>query len=201
MLDSVGPTTAVTIGFSNHVVGPAGDAGGVQRWARPVAQFPTSDFSSIIGLPLVSATLRYNIVSDFFEPADTGTSEVRLFTTNETILEMANRDVYAGLSGDGGAHTPIGSVNFVDGMVGPQSLAFSPAGLTALFGAINGPDATIAIAFREFIVTGFGVDSLDEFVLGIPPGNMTIDITALPEPATLTLLALGSLAVLRRRRK
>ena len=150
----------------------------------------------------VSATLHYNVVSDFAEPSESGVSELRLFTTNETTLEADNRDVFAGLSGDGGTHTAIGSVLFEDGVTGPQSLTFSPGGLSALQDAINGSDVTVGIAFREFSVTsGIIADFLDEFVLGIPPGNLTIDVVAVPEPTTLTLAALGLIGCAVRRRR
>jgi len=199
-LDSEGATTALTIGLGNYVVGPVGPPTG---WVRPIVQFPTSDFASLSGLTLISATLEYNIVSDFLERGDTGSSEVRLFTTNETELTFDNRDVFAGLSGDGGAHTAIGVAAWSDGVTGPQSVTFSPAALTALSDAINGPDATIAISFREFVTaSGFGSDLLDEIVLGVPPGNLSIEVEAepVPEPSTGVALLLGAAFLLRRRR-
>ncbi len=199
---SPGATTAVTVGGGNYVVGPAGGPLPLDRWQRAIPQFPTSDFASIVGLPLVSATLHYNIVSDFLEPGETGSSQVRLFTTTETDLNLGNRDVYAGLSGDGGAHTTIGVAPWSDGVVGPQSLPFSAAGLGALFSAINGSDPTIGVAFREFNVsTVISFDTLDEIVLGLPPGNFVIEVDALPEPATATLVAFAGLFALRRRRR
>ena len=198
-VESLGATTAYSVSYGNHVVGPSGTA---SRWERPIVQFPVSDFSAVSGLSLLSATLYYNIASDFFEAGESASSEVRLFTTDETALEAGNMDVYAGLSGDGGANTAIGSVNFTDGLSGSQTLAFSPAALTALYNAINGADATIGIAFREFNVRAgaSSPDLLDEFVFGVPPSNMSIYISV-PEPATLSLMAVSGLALLRRRRR
>ncbi|MCC6424800.1 MAG: hypothetical protein IT447_15115 [Phycisphaerales bacterium] len=197
-IESLGAVTASTIGYGNHVVGPGGDVGSTAVWDRPIVQFPMSDFSSLSGLSIVSASLYYTIVSDFTESGESGTSEVRLFTTSETELNLSNRDVFAGLSGDGGAHSVVGSETFIDGMTGPQSLAFSPAALSALQIAINGSDPTLVISFREFEIPG-GVgraDLLDEFVLGVPPGNMSIKITAIPEPTALVVLLIGGSAVL-----
>ncbi len=199
---SLGAVTASNVGYGNYVVGPAGVA---SEWVRPIVQFPVSSFASLAGLSVVSATLHYSITSDFAEPGESATSEVRLFTTTETDLNSANRDVFAGFSGDGGAHTVVGSVTFVDGVTGTQSLAFSPAALTALETAINGVDPTLVISFSEFEVSG-GIsraDVLDEFVLGIPPGNVSIEVTAVPEPTMLALLLCGGMAVsrIRHRRK
>lgn len=186
---SPGSATAESIGYGNHGVGPGGDWGLDPSWDRPIIQFPLSAFSSLSGLTIVSATLHYSVASDFAEAGETGVSEVRLFKTYETELNFANRDVFAGLSGDGGAHTIVGSATFTDGMTGPQSLPFSPEALTALQGAINGFAPTLVVSFREFATTGgIGrVDSLDEFVLGIPPGNVSIEVTAVPEPSTMAL--------------
>jgi len=195
---SLGATTAVTVSVGNHVVGPAGTA---SRWARPIVQFPATSFASISGMTVDSATLHFVIISDFLEPGETGSSDLRLFSTAETSLDFANRDVYAGLSGDGGAHTSIGTAFWSEGVTGAQSVAFSPAGRLALQNAISSGDPTIVIAFREFSVVGFGADLLDEVVLGVPAGNMRLEITATPEPTTVALLALGSPAALRRRRR
>lgn len=202
VVDSPGAVTAYSISYNNHVVGPT-YIGVTPLWDRPIVQFPISNFASLTGQSVVSATLHYSIFSDFTEPGESATSEVRLFTTSETELNLSNRNILAGLSGDGGAHTIVGSVSFVDGMTGAQSLAFSPAALTALENAINGSDPTLAISFREFAVSG-GItreDLLDEFVLGVPPGNMTIEITAVPEPVTPGLLLCGSAAAMRGRRR
>ena len=56
-----------------------------RRWERPIVPFPTSVFSSSTGLTVVSATLHYNIVSDFAEPSESVLSEVRLFTTLDDL--------------------------------------------------------------------------------------------------------------------
>ena len=192
---SLGATTATNVGFGSHVVGPAGED---SAWSRPIIQFPVSHFSSLAGLSIVSATLHYTIIRDFTEPGESADSEIRLFTTGETDLGISNRNIFAGLSGDGGAHTSVGSTPFVDGVTGAQSLGFSAAALAALEAAINGIDPTLVIAFREFAVYG-GIshtDLLDEFVLGLPPGNVSIEVTAVPEPATLSLLALGWLGLM-----
>jgi hypothetical protein len=201
VLTSIGASTALNIGYANYVVGPAGTFGPEPIWARPIVQFPVSSFSSIAGMSVDYATISYSIVSDFLELGETAVSGVRLFTTNETVLNLTNRDVFAGLSGDGGAHTTAALAPWAYGVTGAQSLVVSPAGRTALYNAINGPDTTIVVAFREFAVSGGGGDLLDEIVLGAPPGNITIDIIATPEPATLSLMGVGALAVLRRRRK
>ena len=195
---SLGATTATNVGFGSHVVGPAGED---SAWSRPIIQFPVSHFSSLAGLSIVSATLHYTIISDFTEPGESATSEVRLFTTSETDLGIPNRNILAGLSGDGGAHTVVGSVTFVDGVIGAQSLACSAAALTALEAAINGVDPTLVISFREFAVSGVIIhaDVLDEFVLGVPPGNVSIEITVVPEPMSLALLSMGGLALMRHR--
>ncbi len=199
---SLGAVTASNVGYGNHVVGPAGVA---DEWSRPIIQFPVSSFASLAGLSVVSATLHYSIISDFTEPGESASSEVSLFTTSETALGIPNRNTFAGLSGDGGAHTVVGSATFVDGVIGAQSLAFSAAALTALEAAINGLTPTLAISFREFAVSG-GIshtDLLDEFVLGVPPGNVSIEVTAVPEPTMLALLLCGGMAVsrIRHRRK
>ncbi len=199
-ITSLGGATASNVGFGSHVVGPAGED---SVWSRPMVQFPISSFASLSGMSVVSATLHYTIFSDFAEPGESGTSSVRLFTTTETALTIGNRDVFAGLSGDGGAHSVVGSAVFVDGTTGAQTLSFSPAAVSALEAAINGADPTLVIGFREFAAVG-GIshtDLLDEFVLGAPPGNMSIEITAVevPEPATAMLLVLGWGVVLRRR--
>ena len=195
---SLGAVTASNVGYGSHVVGPAGVAA---EWTRPIAQFPVSSFTSLAGLSVVSATLHYSIISDFTEPGESATSEVRLFTTSETDLGIPNRNILAGLSGDGGAHTVVGSVTFVDGVIGAQSLACSAAALTALEAAINGVDPTLVISFREFAVSGVIIhaDVLDEFVLGVPPGNVSIEITVVPEPMSLALLSMGGLALMRHR--
>jgi hypothetical protein len=196
---SLGAVTASNVGYGNHVVGPAGVA---DEWSRPIIQFPVSSFASLAGLSVVSATLHYSIISDFTEPGESASSEVRLFTTSETALGIPNRNIFAGLSGDGGAHTVVGSATVVDGVIGAQSLAFSAAALTALEAAINGLTPTLVISFREFTVPeGIGrTDVLDEFVLGVPPGNVSIEITAVPEPGLLAMLAMGGLAMVRSRR-
>ena len=200
VLTSIGANTALTIGYGSNVVGPAGTIGAEAVWARPIVHFPVSSFSSIAGMSVDSATINYSIASDFLEFGESAVSGVRLFTTNETVLNLTNRDVFAGLSGDGGAHTTAALAPWADGVTGAQSLVISPAGRTALYNAINGPDTTIIIAFREFSVSGAFRDALDEVVLGSPPGNMTIDIIASPEPATLSFLGVGALAILRRRK-
>lgn len=195
---SLGAVTASNVGYGNHVVGP----GEANAWYRPIIQFPVSSFSSLTGLSIVSAVLHYSVFSDFAEPGESATSQVRLFTTVETDLSSANLNVFAGLSGDGGAHTVVGSAIFVDGVTGAQSLAFSPAALAGLEAAINGTAPTLAIGFREFAVSG-GIshtDLLDEFVLGVPPGNVSIEVTAVPEPMSLALLSMGGLALIRHRR-
>jgi len=197
-VDSLGAATSLNVGFGNYVVGPAGVAA---QWARPIVQFPASSFSSIAGETILSATLHYGIVSDFLEPGETGSSEVRIFSTDETDLTTTNMNIFAALSGDGGAHTPIGTAPWSAGVTGPQSILFSPAGLVGLYNAINSGDDTVAFAFREFSVVGIGADVLDEVVLGVPPGNLRLEIKATPEPSVLTLLGLGSLAILRRRRR
>ena len=195
---SIGATTALNTSFGAHVVGPAGAPSG---WGRPVVLLEVSDFASLAGLTVTSATLHFTIVSDFTEPLESGASEIRLFTTTETSLGVGNQDVFAGLSGDGGAHTFVSAFNFVDGTTGAQSVPFAPPALTALQAAINGSDPTLAIAFREFDVTGgFASDLLDEFVLGSPPENMSIEVTAeVPEPTTGIILSLLGLVLIRRR--
>ncbi len=191
---TLGATTANTILIGNYLVGPRGVAG---QWERPIVPFLRSSFASIAGLSLTSATLKYNIVTDFTESGESYLSEVRLFTTNQTSLTLANRNVFAALTGDGGAHTVVGTASLVDGVTGAQSLSFSAAALTGLYNAINGTDVTIGIAFREFA----GNDILDEFVFGVPPGVMRIEVTAVPVPGTLALLGLAGLVGTRRRRR
>jgi hypothetical protein len=131
--------------------------------------------------------LHYQVTADFAEVGETYSSEVRLFTTPLTNIPLLPDppagDAIAALTGDGGAHTAIGTISLIHGVTGSFSLTFSPAGLAALQTAINGPDATIGIAFREFA----GNDSLDEFILGQPNNHpMTIDVAAaIPEPNVL----------------
>jgi hypothetical protein len=169
IVTSVGATTATSLSAGYYVVGPRGKAG---EWQRPIVPFPRTSFAAVAGLTLLSATLHYSILEDFTEPGESYTSEVRLFRTAETNLLLGNRDVFAGLTGDGGAHAVVGSVSLVDGVTGAQSLAFSAAALSALATAINGTDPTIGIAFREFV----GDDILEEFVFGTV---MSIEVTAL----------------------
>ena len=183
IVTSVGATTSIDVSFFNYVVGPNGAAG---QWDRPIVPFPRTTFAAVAGLTLLSATLHYSIVKDFTEPGESYTSEVRLFTTAERDLLFGNRDAFAGLTGDGGAHAVVGSVSLVNGDTGAQSLAFSAAALSALATAINGTDATIGIAFREFA----GDDILDEFVFGTT--MMSIEVTAM-DPVPVEARSWGSI--------
>jgi len=145
-VSSLGATPAADVSVGSHVVGPAGVA---NEWLRPICQFPVSNFASLAGLSVVSATLHYSILTDFVEPGEYATSQVRLFTTGETELTFDNRDV----SGDDGAHAVVGTAFFGDGLTGAQSLVFSATALAALEAAINGTDPTLVISFREFDVS------------------------------------------------
>lgn len=168
-----GAQVADTVLLGNYVVGPGG-AGGTTA-SRPIVPFPLVEFSGIKpDAPIESVTLHYRVDSDFAEPGERFHSEVRLFTINETNLRVANKDAFAAKTGDGGDHVVVGTVEFVHGVTGEFSLPFSAEAIDFLRQAAQSGDATLGIAFREFL----GDDALDEFVLGIPPGVMRITVRA-----------------------
>lgn len=74
------------------------------------------------------------------------------------------------------------------------------AWLAALEVVINGSAPTLVVSFREFAVPeGINrTDVLDELVLGMPPGNVSIEVTAVPEPVTAGLLLCGCSVRIRR---
>jgi hypothetical protein len=156
--DTVGATSAATVSFGNYLFGP----GGGTRFERPIIIFEGSDFSPLAGGTLTSAVLRFSTTSDFSEPGETYSSIVRLFSTSETSLTFANRNVFAALTGDGGSHTQIGIFVHNDGVFGNWSITFDAPSLAALQTAIDSGVATIGISFREYL----GNDNLDEVLLG-----------------------------------
>lgn len=184
-VDTPGASTAGFVTFGQLGVGPAGGTGYV--YSRPIIPFARANFAGLAGQPLASAWLSYTVTHDLVEAGESFISEVRLFTTDETDLTEDNRNLFAAATGDGGANTTIGSVTLEDDMVGVQTLAISGAGLAALYDAINSSAAILGIAFREFQSD----EPLDEFFFGIPPAAMTLEVTTVPEPATILLVAAG----------
>ena len=168
-----GATTATMVTFGNYVTGPGGGIG----FERGIVPFPRPGFAPIAdGRPLLGARLRLQPTEDFLEPGEVYSTELRLFTTFETDLRMENRDIFAALTGDGGDHTVIGSLELAAGDTAPHTIELPPAALAALEAAIYGDEPTIGIALREFE----GDDLLDEFVFGVPPGVMKLEIDVDP---------------------
>lgn len=164
------PGNEVTSG--NYVVGPAGLA---NLWSRAIVPFPRDAFSGIgDGRPILGVRLFLTIESDFAEPGDSFSTELRLFTSPESDVRVENAHVFAAITGDGGDFTVIGELALEPGVTGSRVIEFPPDAVDAFAAAITGSDPMIGVAFREFA----GSDELDEFVFGVPPRVMAIEVTA-----------------------
>jgi hypothetical protein len=104
------------------------------------------------------------------------------------------------------------STNLAPTLTGPgwQHLTFylNPANLTYVPGSTAVPDGTGILVDTLSGVTGLLIrhDSAVPTIPGLHPPHLTAtvgldNITAVPEPATLSLLAIGGIAALRRRKK
>jgi hypothetical protein len=187
VVQSVGATISSTVTSGSYVAG--GQRGVLNEWERPVIPFLNSDFSGLAGGTLISAVLRFSTTYDFLEAGESITSLVRLFSTGETSLTSTNRNVFAGLSGDGGAGITIGSYTHSNDVFGAFSISITGASLTSLESLINSGDATLAASFIEAPSN----DRLDEYILG---RSLQLEVTAdvpdsVPTPATLALFGLG----------
>jgi hypothetical protein len=196
LLENEGATDAISVsGFGFYTTGEYRLFG----FSRAVIPFARTDFAPLFGKSLSSATLNYT-VSDFLSSLnpDDGvvTSEARLFSTTLTNLPVAGdtpeADALAALTGDaGGPYAIVGTASFMSGDDGAFSLGFSSTGLAALQTFINGTDATIGLAFREFAAQW---DDEDVIVLNLPsvsPPTLHITPVPAPEPASLALFSLG----------
>ena len=169
-LSSPGAQSAETISAASYVVGPDNSF-----LNRPIIPFAREDFDgNPLGTVIDSATLTFDVVSDFAEAGESFNVEVRLFSIGETNLTSNNKDAFAAKTGDGGDHTVIGNVLLVADQAGTMTLEFPAAALAALEDAIEGDDATLGVSFREF-----ESDDLDEFLLGAPPGVVSITMRSL----------------------
>lgn len=169
-LSSAGAQTAESISAATYVVGPDNSF-----LNRPIIPFAREDFDgNPLGSVIDSATLTFDVVSDFAEAGESFTVEVRLFSIDETNLTSVNKDAFAAKTGDGGDHTVIGNVLLEADQAGTMTLEFPAAALAALEAIIEGDDATLGVAFREF-----ESDDLDEFLLGAPPGVVSITMRSL----------------------
>jgi|GEM_PF-2336437 len=197
---SAGSTSSTGTVAGNYSVGSQG------FFVRPIIPFAVTDFAPVTGQTITSATLSLTIRSETLEGADLPvSSEVRLFTTTIANLpsgSSAEGTAIGALTGDGGAHTAVGTLSFANGASGTVTLNFNAAGLSALETAINGSDPTIGIALREFSPQGDPVDVVS-FRSGSSSLRPMLRVTAvpIPEPTSVALLGVGSLVLLRRRRR
>lgn len=196
LITSIGATTSFTVSLGNYVGG--GDIGVSGQYARPVVPFLNSDFAPLIGGSLSSAQLQFSTTFDFTEPGDSQTMAVRLFSTTETGLTIANKDIFAAITGTGGNHVEIGSFVHQDGVFGNWSIDFGASDLLSLAGMINSSDTVIGISFIET----FGNDRLDEVVFG---RNLVLSVTgevsAVPVPAAIWLFSTALIGLAGFRRK
>jgi hypothetical protein len=80
-------------------------------------------------------------------------------------------------------------------------LPYSPVSCTSWYGAYAGqPETNYMSYYENRDGTGAGPDDT-RYSTTTAPGTMLVAVTPLPEPATLSLLTLGGLALLRRRRR
>lgn len=122
------------------------------------------------------------VLNERLEPNECFNPELRLFTTNETDLTFANRDVFGALSGDGGDHSVVATVGLQDANAG-SVLSITFERLAPLHAAINGDNPTIGLSIREYIgndespdndIVGFGfpTTAILEVVASVPDCSM-----------------------------
>lgn len=197
---TVGGTSAVSTNRGGSYL--VGDTGSFI--IRPIIPFTLSDFASVAGQAITSATFSFTVGVETLESTDLlVSSEVRLFSTTFTnlpVLPDPSHNIVAALTADGGAHTAVGTLSFADGLSGLVTLDFNAAGISALQTAINGSDPTIGIALREFAAQG---DTFDIVTFPVDLDRPTLRVTTvpIPEPTSMALLGVGSLVLLRRRRR
>lgn len=106
-------------------------------------------------------------------------------TENDHELNTVGTQVAADTYATGGSGVPIGTVLDVDF-----------ADLTPLQDAVTNGDSFLAIRSQTVNFVTFNVDSLENTEGDLVP---TLVVEFVPEPATAVLLALGALAIIRRR--
>jgi PEP-CTERM motif len=88
----------------------------------------------------------------------------------------------------------------------PSTLGLSEALRPAADGSSDGSNSASAVAAMESIVIGAGIATAgaapnDTFIDELRVGNTWADVTPVPEPTTLSLLGLGAIAGMARRRR
>jgi len=174
-------------------------------YLRPFIPFANADFASIAGQTITSATLHLKFNFQNFEGTDLPFfSEVRMASTTATNITSSlppEADQLATLLGDGGPHTAVNTVTFLNDHSTDLAIDLNAAGLAALEAAINGSDPSIVFALREFESQGDPRDDIAFIAAGADRPTLHIRTAPIPEPASATLLGVGSLLLLRRRRK
>jgi len=197
---TAGDTNSNGVGSGDYVVGRFAFG-----FVRAIIPFARTDFAPMSGQIITSATLSFTIGGDSLEPTDLpASSEVRLFSTTVTNIpggfDPPEADIVAALTGDGGAHTAVGTLSFAPGVAGLMTLDFNAAGLSALETAINGSDPTIGLALREFLPQ-VDPDDVVAIIRDSPSPTLRVTAVPIPEPTSMALLGIGSLVLLRRRRR
>lgn len=152
-----------------------------------------------------SALLEANVAGTLVTITNTGTANLTMDFNVDAVLDTATTVVDPFLEG-ARVDTEITLLSVVRDVGTNDALGFelgnsNPSPLTSgTLDAGNAGSKTFNGSFSgasAFFTIGAG----QELVLGVYHGHETEAVSAVPEPATLSLLALGGLAALRRRKK